>query len=138
MNATALYPVLLTHDLPAARAFFERYLGLIPRFVSDWYVHLGHPAAPVELGVMTALHHSIPADASTPSAGLLLSLEVPDAGVEHDRLVALGAPIIHPPRDEAWGQRHFLLRGPDGTLVDVIERIAPSGDYADAYVGNAA
>jgi catechol 2,3-dioxygenase-like lactoylglutathione lyase family enzyme len=137
MNLTGLFPVLLTSDVAAARAFFERFIGLVPRFESDWYVHLGHPAAPVELGVMAALHDSIPPDARTPSAGVLLSLEVPDAAAEYARLAALGAPIVHELRDEAWGQRHFLLRGPDGSLVDVIERIAPSGEYADAYLGDA-
>lgn len=137
MHLTGLFPVLLTTDVPAARAFFERYLGLVPRFEAEWYVHLAHPAAPVELGVMTTGHDSIPPEASTPAAGVLLSFEVADAAAEHARLATLGAPIVHPPRDEAWGQRHFLLRGPDGTLVDIIERIPPLGEYADAYVGDA-
>jgi hypothetical protein len=33
---------------------------------------------------------------------------------------------------QEFGQRHFILSAPDGLLLDVIQSIAPSEDYADA------
>jgi catechol 2,3-dioxygenase-like lactoylglutathione lyase family enzyme len=135
MAIVGCFPVLLSSDVQQARHFYEHCFGLIPRFESDWYVQLAHPSGAFELAVMTTHHDSLPANAQVPAAGVLLSFEVADAAVEHARLVSLQAEIVHGLRDEVWGQRHFMLRGPDGVLVDVIERIAPASEYADAYVG---
>jgi catechol 2,3-dioxygenase-like lactoylglutathione lyase family enzyme len=130
------FPVLITNDVQRARSFYERYFGLVPRFESDWYVHLGHPTNPqIELAVMTAQHDSLPPAARTPAAGVLLSFEVPDASAALTELIGMGAELVHGLRDEAWGQRHFMLRAPDGVFVDVIERIAPATEYVNAYVG---
>jgi hypothetical protein len=38
-------------------------------------------------------------------------------------------------RTEGFGQRHFIVAGPDGVLIDIITPIAPSLDYAEAFVG---
>jgi catechol 2,3-dioxygenase-like lactoylglutathione lyase family enzyme len=135
MSTTGCFPVLLSSNVQAARAFYERYFGLVPRFESDWYVQLGHPSQAFEIAVMTTQHDSLPASARTPAAGVLLSFEVTDASAEHARLASLGVEFVHGLRDEAWGQRHFMLRGPDGVFVDVIERIAPAGEYAAGYTG---
>lgn len=135
MTITGCFPVLLSRNVQDARRFYERNFGLVPRFESDWYVQLGHPSEAFELAVMTTRHDSLPAAAQTPAAGVLLSFEVADAAAAHARLAGLGAHFVHGLRDEAWGQRHFMVQGPDGVLVDVIERIAPAGEYAAAYVG---
>jgi catechol 2,3-dioxygenase-like lactoylglutathione lyase family enzyme len=137
MTITGCYPVLLTRDVEQARHFFERLFGFVPRFASDWYVQLAHPAHGCEIAVMTTQHASLPAAAQTPAAGVLLSFEVPDASIEYVRLLRLGAAMVHTVRDEAWGQRHFLLQGPDGVFIDVIEQIAPDAEHAAAYTGAA-
>jgi len=36
-------------------------------------------------------------------------------------------------RDEAFGQRHFIVEAPGGVLLDVIEPIAPTAEFVDAY-----
>lgn len=133
MSATGCFPVLLSSNVQEARGFYERYFGLVPLFESDWYVQLGHPSQAFEIAVMTTHHESLPASAQTPAAGVLLSFEVTNASSEHRRLASLGADFVHGLRDEIWGQRHFMLRGPDGILVDVIERIAPAAEYAAGY-----
>jgi hypothetical protein len=48
------------------------------------------------------------------------------------RGVAALDPVL-PLRDEAFGQRHFIVRDPAGNLVDVIENIPPSEEFASAY-----
>ena len=40
-----------------------------------------------------------------------------------------------PLRDEAFGQRHFIVEAPGGVLVDVIEPIEPSAEFAAAFTG---
>lgn len=136
MTIRGLFPVLLTHDVMRARTFYERFFGLVALFESEWYVQLGDPADPrFELGVMTTHHESLPSAAQPPAAGVLLTFEVPDAAAEYARLSGLGAELVHGLRDEAWGQRHFMLRGHDGVFLDVVERIAPAAEFASGYTG---
>jgi catechol 2,3-dioxygenase-like lactoylglutathione lyase family enzyme len=123
MTVNACFPVLLSSDVQKAQAFYARCFGMTPRFSSSWYVHLGHPTHPtLEFAVMTPQHAALPAG-QRPASGILMSFEVEDAAREYVRLAALGVEFVHGVRDEVWGQRHFMLRGPDGVLVDVIEPI---------------
>lgn len=136
MAISGLFPVLLSRDVEGARHFYERCFGLVALFESDWYVQLGDPSNPrFELAVMTTNHESLPSAAQPPAAGVLLTFEVLDAAAEHARLGGLGADFVHGLRDEAWGQRHFMLRGHDGVFVDVVQRIAPAEEFASGYAG---
>jgi uncharacterized glyoxalase superfamily protein PhnB len=135
MTLQSSYPVLALTDVAAARAFYERHFGFAARFVSDWYVHLTHrERADVHLALVDAAHDSIPDGYRRPVAGLLLNLEVDDVDAEYDRLRAAGVELALPLRDEPWGQRHFIVRAPEGVLVDVIRPIPPSADFAAQYV----
>lgn len=135
MKVTSYYPVLATANLAAAREFYERLFGLTARYANEWYVHLAHPEHEfVILALVAKDHESIPARGRTAAAGLLINFEVSDVDAEHQRLVAAGAEVLLPLRDEPWGQRHFILAAPDGALIDVITPIAPSEEYAGAYV----
>ena len=44
-----------------------------------------------------------------------------------------GHPVVLSLRDEDFGQRHFILRDPAGNLVDVIQSIPASEEYAQSY-----
>jgi catechol 2,3-dioxygenase-like lactoylglutathione lyase family enzyme len=129
------YPVLMVDDPRAAAAFYVRFLGFKESFSIDWYVSLRHVERPEsELAFVKADHGSIPAGHGVPSRGVLLNFEVEDAAGEYARLVrSAGLEPLLPLRDEAFGQRHFILRDPAGNLVDVIENIPPSEAFAAAY-----
>jgi catechol 2,3-dioxygenase-like lactoylglutathione lyase family enzyme len=136
MKLHSSYPVLMVEDARAAADFYVRYFGFKETFSTNWYVSLRHTTRPEsELAFVRAAHDSIPADYRTPSRGILLNLEVDDAAGEFARLVQdEGLEPLLPLRDEAFGQRHFILRDPAGNLVDVIENIAPTEDFAGAYL----
>ncbi|WP_420810600.1 glyoxalase/bleomycin resistance/extradiol dioxygenase family protein [Jiangella asiatica] len=106
---------------------------------ADWYVSLRHRHAPqVELAFVDQRHETIPAVYRRPARGLLLDVEDPDVDGVHERLVhGAGSPVALDLRSEAFGQRHFIVKAPDGVLVDVITPIEPSGAYADQYVADA-
>ena len=36
-------------------------------------------------------------------------------------------------KDEAFGQRHFITRDPNGVLIDVIKPIPPSEEFLSQY-----
>ena len=132
MEITSFYPVLMVEDVGAAARFYRETLGCETTFEADWYVSLRFDGG--ELAVLDSTHETIPDGFRTPVTGLLLNIEVEDAKAEHDRLVgALGLTERLTLRDEAFGQRHFIVEAPDGVLLDVIEPIAPTGAFVHAY-----
>ncbi|WP_344250126.1 VOC family protein [Isoptericola hypogeus] len=130
---TSLYPVLASSDVPAAARFYAELLGMSPTFTSDWYVSLRSGDA--ELAVVDADHATIPERArGARAAGVLVTVEVDDVDAVHTRVVADGGhDLLLPLRDEEFGQRHFIVAGPDGALVDIVTPIAPSEEFAALY-----
>ncbi|WP_217183052.1 VOC family protein [Streptomyces sp. AC495_CC817] len=136
MRITSFYPVLMVDDVAGAAAFFRDELGFETTFEADWYVSLRVDGG--ELAVLDHRHETIPAGFREPVSGLLLNVEVDDAAAAHRRLVAeRGLPERLTLRDEAFGQRHFIVEGPGGVLIDVIEPIEPSAEFAAAYAASA-
>lgn len=134
MQLLSSYPVVLTDHVRTARDFFTTHFGFDVTFDSDWYVSLKHRDAPhYELAFLRHDHDTIPATGRARAQGILLNFEVADATREWDRLRATGAPVLLPIRDEAFGQRHFILEGPGGVMIDIIENIAPAAEFASSY-----
>ncbi|MGY1885356.1 VOC family protein [Blastococcus sp. SYSU DS0753] len=133
MSVTSVYPVLMSHDVEATAGFFRQHLGFQPTFESDWYVSLRRERW--ELAVLDPDHPTVPAShRGAAAAGVLVNVEVDDVDAEYRRLVLdAGLTAVLPLRTEAFGQRHFVLAGPEGVLVDVITVIPPSGEYVDSY-----
>ncbi|MDA0565672.1 VOC family protein [Streptomonospora sp. S1-112] len=137
MAVTSFYPVVMSADVTAAADFYRNVLGFETTFASDWYVSLR--LGDFELAVLDPAHGTVPEGFGTPARGLLLNLEVDDVDAVHARLTGEhGCVPVLPLRDEPFGQRHFIVAAPDGVLLDVIQPIPPTGEYADAYVGDAA
>jgi hypothetical protein len=47
---------------------------------------------------------------------------------------AAGVKILQPLEDLPAGQRHFICQAPGGVMVDVIEEIPPSPEFAEQYL----
>ncbi|MFJ2533083.1 VOC family protein [Microbacterium maritypicum] len=132
MQITSFYPVLMVDDVATAARFYREELGFEVVFEADWYVSLRIDDG--ELAILDRAHETIPEGFREPVRGLLLNVEVRDAASEHARLVGeQGLPERLPLRDEAFGQRHFIIEAPGGVLIDVIEPIEPSPEFAAAY-----
>ncbi|ANY05893.1 VOC family protein [Pseudonocardia sp. HH130630-07] len=127
------YPVLATGDVRTARDFWTGPMGFDVVFDTDWYVSLRH--GDHELAILDRDHPTIPESHRGRSAGgILVNLEVDDVDAEWRRLVVQGGlPVALGLRDEDFGQRHFIVAGPDGVLVDVITEIPPSAGFAAAF-----
>lgn len=134
MRATSYYPVILTADVPGTAAFWRTHFRFAPDYEADWYVHLRSTEDPtVNLAILDRDHPTIPQGCRGKTSHLILNFEVEDPDALHDRLRAAGLPILHPLRDEAWGQRHFLTADPNGVMIDVIRPIPPDAANAAAY-----
>lgn len=132
MLITSFYPVLMVDDVAESARFYREVLGFQTTFEADWYVSLRFDGG--ELAILDRTHETIPDGFREPVRGLLLNVEVADAVAEHARMVGeLDLPERLPLRDEAFGQRHFIVQAPGGVLLDVIEPIEPSAEFIEAY-----
>ena len=91
----------------------------------------------MNIAVLSGTHPTIPKEAHGTVSGLILNFEVDDVDSEYDRVEKANLPILLPIRDEAFGQRHFITRDPNGVLIDVIKPIPPSAEFAEQYLEQA-
>jgi uncharacterized glyoxalase superfamily protein PhnB len=79
----------------------------------------------VELGLMVPGRETQPEflQKSYAGDGVWLSFEVADVDAEYERLKAEGAPVEGPPQDRPWGERQFVLRDPNGFVVNLAKPI---------------
>ncbi|MEW2011173.1 MULTISPECIES: VOC family protein [unclassified Microbacterium] len=133
MSVTSLYPVLMSRDVDAAASFYRDFIGFETTFESDWYVSLR--LGEFELAILAHDHPTVPDGYRELPRGVIVNLEVSDVDAVHTQLAGkTEANVVLPLRDEDFGQRHFIVAAPDGVLLDIIQPVAPSEDYASAYV----
>ncbi|TIL67552.1 VOC family protein [Mesorhizobium sp.] len=139
MKTTSYYPVLMTGDVAGTKAFYVTHFSFKPLFESDWYVHLQSTEdRRVNLGIVQGDHETIPEEGRGRASGLLINFEVKNPDAIYERVIAAGLPILRTLRDEAFGQRHFITKDPNGVLIDVIKPIPPSAEFLEQFVEGAA
>lgn len=123
-NAPAFYPSLVTRRFHESWDFYSEYLGFVTVVECGEYVQLAHPSG-AQFGLLQHEIDGVPAELVCPSdgRGFWLSIDVADADAEYSRLCALGVEIAEPPQDKPWGERHFLVRDPNGVLVCIAHKI---------------
>ena len=134
MAIMGIYPVLQTRDVASTAAWWQHNFDFEVTFEADWYVSMRRDSW--ELAVLSADHPTVPESHRTAVAGgVIVNVEVDDADAEWRRLVLDGEQLACLPiRSEDFGQRHFIIAAPDGVLVDVIQQIEPSAEFAAAYL----
>jgi catechol 2,3-dioxygenase-like lactoylglutathione lyase family enzyme len=122
---TGSFPDLCVEDVARSVAFYRTLLDLDVVVDHGWYAELGVDARTLVAFVERG-HETVPAVSGGPPRGVLASFEVDDAATVGQRARAMAAPILVALVTEL-GQRHFMVQDPDGTVVDVIERVPLSG-----------
>lgn len=111
------FPLLQVESPAGAADFYVKYFGFELVFETDWYVQVRHGTQ--EIAFITVGHDSIPAQRHGLSRNVCLTFEVENVDSVHDR-VKEAMQIVTQPRDEEWGQRHFLGYDPAGIMLDVM------------------
>jgi catechol 2,3-dioxygenase-like lactoylglutathione lyase family enzyme len=138
MKCTQYYPVIQTNDVAATKAFYVNYFRFKVIFDADWYCHLQSSEDPnVNLAILKGDHETIPKEGHGTVGGLILNFEVEDVDAEFQRVQNAGLPVLKTLTDEAFGQRHFITRDPNGVLIDIIKPIPPTGQFIDQYAPDA-
>lgn len=79
----------------------------------------------IELGLMAPGLEKQPGflQAAYDGKGVWLSFNVADMDAEYERLFGAGAPVEAPPQGRLWGERQFVIRDPNGFVVDLVKSI---------------
>lgn len=120
-----MYPGFNTTRLAESKTFYTKHFGFEVVFEDDWFVLL--KLGEYELSFMLP---ELPQQNSLfqPAfgGGSWLAFETDDAHREYDRLKMAGVFIVAEIKDEVWGDRHFVIKDPNGIGVDVYQRIQPA------------
>lgn len=112
---------IITEKLDESKTFYAEYFGFEVIFENDWFVMLKKGAC--EMAFMRPRQLSQhPLFRSAYVQGTWLGMEVENVDEEYSQLKSVNAPILTDVKDEPWGDRHFVLKDPNGIGVDIFQR----------------
>jgi catechol 2,3-dioxygenase-like lactoylglutathione lyase family enzyme len=102
-------------DQPAeTRDFFVDLFGFEVAMDRGWVTTLASPDNPsVQITIISADDMAAPG----------ITVGVADVDAIHAKAVERGLEIAYPLRDEEWGVRRFMLRDPNGTVINVVSHL---------------
>jgi predicted enzyme related to lactoylglutathione lyase len=113
MRAMRITANLRVEDLAAAKPFYTGFLGLsTEEFDLGWVARCTSPD--------TGAHVQLLTHDATAAEDAVISVHAEDVDAAYAEAVQLGYEIVHPLTTEAWGVRRFLVRAPDGNVVNVV------------------
>ncbi len=113
MRATRIMANLRVADIGATKSFYTDYLGLsTEEFNLGWVARYTSPDTRVNVQLVTR-------DATAPEDSVI-SVHTDDAEGAYEEAQKLGYEIVHPITTEPWGVRRFLVRAPDGNVINIV------------------
>jgi len=130
----SFYPVIMTDKVTETADFYVEKLDFEKTFEMDWYVSLKKGYH--ELAVLDCNHDTVPENKrGKKTSDLILNFEVNDAKFLYEKLVVdQKLPPLLGIKDEEFGQRHFIIKDPNGIMIDIIEEIEPSEEFKKHYM----
>lgn len=112
MRASRIMANLHVPDIDMAKAFYTEYLGLSnEEFNMGWVARYTSPDDGANVQLVTR-------DATAPEDSAI-SILTDDVEGAYEEARRLGYEIVHPLTTEPWGHRRFLVRAPDGNLINI-------------------
>ncbi|MEM6580032.1 MAG: VOC family protein [Pseudomonadota bacterium] len=111
---------ICSDDLPASKTFYVDLLGFDVKYDSDWYVQLCSRSDPdIEYGIIQRDHGLVPEDYRSAPTGMYVTFVVDDVDAVFARAKEMRLEIVQAPKNEFYGQRRFLVKDPNGCLLDI-------------------
>jgi predicted enzyme related to lactoylglutathione lyase len=113
VEPTGIKANLTVPDIAQARDFYTDYLGLsVEEFDMGWVARFRSPDGRAVVQLVTR-------DATAPEDSAI-SVHVGDSIDEaYEEAQRRGFEIVHPLTTESWGIRRFLVRAPDGNVINI-------------------
>lgn len=113
MRPTRITANLQVTDIDAAKTFYTSFLELsTEEFNLGWVARYTSPDSGANVQLVTC-------DA-TASENSTISVHTQDVDGAYDEARGHGYEIVRPITTEAWGVRRFLVRAPDGNVINVV------------------
>jgi len=113
MRALRIVANLPVADIAAAKGFYTDFLGLsTEEFNMGWVARYTSPDSGANVQLVTS--------DLTSAEDSVISVLVDDVEDAYAEALGLGYEIVHPITTEAWGVRRFLVRAPDGNIINVV------------------
>jgi catechol 2,3-dioxygenase-like lactoylglutathione lyase family enzyme len=113
MRANRIMANLRVADVDAAKSFYTDYLGLsTEEFNMGWVARYTSPETGANIQLVTR-------DA-TASEDSVVSVHTDDVASAYAEAQELGFEIVRPLTTEDWGVRRFLVRAPDGNVINIV------------------
>ena len=113
MRATRVTANLRVSEVETAKGFYTDFLGLgTEEFNLGWVARY----TSLDTGATVQL---VSGDATSPEDSVI-SVHTEDVEAAYNEAQRLGYEIVHPLTTETWGVRRFLVRAPDGNVVNVV------------------
>ncbi|MEO6881141.1 MAG: VOC family protein [Mycobacteriaceae bacterium] len=114
MRARRINANLHVADVDAAKGFYTDFLGLsTEEFNMGWVAR--YTCTDTGANIQLVTHDA------TSSEDAAISVHAEDVDAAYQEARQLGYEIVHPLTTEAWGVRRFLVRAPDGTVVNIVQ-----------------
>jgi|SRR5687768_1456962 catechol 2,3-dioxygenase-like lactoylglutathione lyase family enzyme len=126
MQPAAFGATVVTARPAEVAAFYEQHFDLKITLDLGWFVVLRRGEADWELAITQRGHETVPAAVSALTESTnVFGFIVEDVDKVAAALVEAGVELETEPVTEVFGQRHFFVRDPEGTWIDVIQLVAP-------------
>jgi predicted enzyme related to lactoylglutathione lyase len=113
MRAHRITANLRVADVDAAKSFYTDFLGLsTEEFTMGWVARYTSPDTGATIQLVTR-------DA-TASEDSVVSVHTDDVDSAYAEAQERGLEIVRPLTTEEWGVRRFLVRAPDGNVVNIV------------------
>jgi catechol 2,3-dioxygenase-like lactoylglutathione lyase family enzyme len=133
MQPSAFGATVVTSRPAEVAAFYQRYFDLQITVDHGWFICLRRDGADWEIAICERGHSAVPAAVSAALASTnVFGFVVDDVDKIARSLIEGGAELEGEIVDEAWGQRHFFVRDPEGTWLDVIQLTIPDPEWLAA------
>jgi predicted enzyme related to lactoylglutathione lyase len=114
MRANGIIANLHVADIDAAKTFYTDFLGLrTEEFNMGWVARYTSPETGARIQLVTR-------DATAPEDSVI-SVHTDDVDAAYREAQESGFEIVRPLTKESWGVRRFLVRAPDGNIVNIVD-----------------
>ncbi|WP_417220285.1 VOC family protein [Arthrobacter sp.] len=116
MRSVRVTPNLRVADLERAKSFYQDFLSLdLEEFNLGWVARYTSSDSGAHVQLVT--------QEATSSEDAVISVHTPDVDAAYAEALECGYDIVHPLTTEPWGVRRFLVRAPDGNVINIVRHV---------------
>lgn len=118
---------IITKKLKETKKFYTEFLDFGVSFENEFYLLLHTPNQSAEISFLLPNHPSQKPifQSEFNGKGMYLTIEVENVDEVYKQLKEKGVQMEVEIRDEAWGDRHFAIKDPNGIGIDIVNYTKP-------------